>query len=82
MGFISDLVGSGFWDVCYSVYKRQGTLLRLFAQVIDGHLCTELMCSVCNSICSLLKVIDINDNTLGSSILTHTFTICPVPVQI
>ncbi|KAI9562991.1 hypothetical protein GHT06_010447 [Daphnia sinensis] len=57
---------------------------RLFAQVIDRHLCTELMRPVCNSICRLLKVINIDDNTLGSSILTHiyTYSICPVAVQI
>lgn len=64
--------------------KGMARSFRLFAQVIDRHLCTELMRPVCNSICRLPKVINIDDNTLGSSILTHiyTYSICPVAVQI
>lgn len=64
------MLGAAFWDVCIQKVWHTRSF-QLFVQVIDRHLCTELMCSVCNSIRSLLKVININDNTLGSSILTH-----------
>ena len=67
---IFTLLGAAFWDVCIQKVWHTRSF-QLFVQVIDRHLCTELMCSVCNSIRSLLKVININDNTLGSSILTH-----------
>jgi hypothetical protein len=72
---IFTLLGAALWDVCIQKVWHTRSF-QLFVQVIDRHLCTELMCSVCNSICSLLKVININDNTLGSSILTHTHTHC------
>ena len=72
----------GFWFLG-RLLKCIQKVWRAGAIVCSGYRWTlvysELMCSlVCNSICSLLKVIDINDNTARLIYLnTHTYTLSP-----